>query len=160
MKQLHPSWTVSQIKSAMVNSTSAQVLASGGSGPAGILASGSGRIDLGAASAVGATLAPASLSFGNNSLKKLRKGVISVSQTLNITSLIPGVTTFSITSDQPAGFTVTTSVDSLAWAQGQTGQVQVNIFASKQAQPGDLTGFVFVSYPKKQSVRAAFWAHF
>jgi hypothetical protein len=109
---------------------------------------------------VGATLAPASLSFGVNSLKKLRKGVISVTQTLNITSVIPGVTTFSITADQPDGFTITPSVDSLALAQGETRQVQLSIFASKRAQPGDVTGFIVVSYSKKQSVRAPFWAGF
>jgi minor extracellular serine protease Vpr len=159
LKQLHASWTVSQIKSALVNSTTAQVQASNGSGsPAGVLASGAGRLDLGAASEVGATLAPASLSFGVNSLKKLRKGAISLTQTLNITSVIPGVTIFSITADQPDGFTIAPSVDSLTLTQGETGQVQISIFASKRAQPGDVTGFIVVSYSKKQSVRAPFWA--
>jgi len=161
LKQLHPAWTVSQIKSALVNSASAEVLASNGSGiPAGVLASGAGRLDLGAASEVGATLGPATLSFGINSLKKLRKGVISVSQTLNITSVISGATTFSITVDRPDGFTIVPSADSLTLARGETAQVQINIFANKQAQTGDVTGFIFVSNPKRQPVKAPFWARF
>ncbi|MGH9822341.1 MAG: S8 family serine peptidase [Blastocatellia bacterium] len=162
IKQLHPAWTVAQIKSALVNSTAVNVTSSqGGSGIAVVLSAGAGRIDLSAASSVGVTLAPANVSFGINKLKKLINGQL-VTQTLNITSVSPVTTTFNISvSPSPQnGLTIVPSVRSVVLAPGQTAQVQITISPKQNPQKGDLTGFVVVSSGPAQSVRAPFWCRF
>jgi minor extracellular serine protease Vpr len=162
IKALHPGWTVAQIKSALVNSTGTSVLAAPGSGKsADVLAAGAGRLDLALASTVGATLAPSSLTYGINSLKKLKQG-LTLTQALNITSVLPGTTTFNIKLDQmPApGITMTQSLKSISLQQGQTGQIQIVISAVKGAQRGDLTGFIVVAYGASQPLSVPFWVRF
>jgi len=62
MKQAHPGYTPAQIKSALVNSASSQVLDNGAS--ASITAMGAGKLDAAAAVNTPATIEPATLSFG------------------------------------------------------------------------------------------------
>jgi subtilisin family serine protease len=161
-KELHPGWTVAQIKSALVNSVADPVLTEAGSKKAAdVLATGTGRLDLSLASTVGATIAPANLSYGVNSLKKLKQGVTLV-QTMNITAVLPGTTTFNVKLDQmPSnGVTMTQSARSIALRRGETGQVQIMISASKDAQRGDLTGLVIIGYGASQKLAVPFWVRF
>jgi minor extracellular serine protease Vpr len=161
IKQLHPTWTVAQVKSALVNGADAPVTASeGSSATAGVLAVGAGRIDLFQASSVNATLAPASLSYGINKLKTIGHAV-SLVQTLNITSVDSVAANFkiAINSTPVSGVTITPSVKTVTLAPGQTAQIQVTIAAKKNAQRGDLTGFVVVSNAG-QSLNAPFWVRF
>jgi uncharacterized protein (TIGR03437 family) len=62
VKQAHPGYTPAQIKSALVNSASSQVLDNGAS--ASITAMGAGKLDAAAAVNAPATVEPATLSFG------------------------------------------------------------------------------------------------
>ncbi|HYM01144.1 MAG TPA: S8 family serine peptidase [Blastocatellia bacterium] len=160
IKQLHPAWTVAQIKSALANGTGVNVTAAQGSSAiAGVLAVGAGRIDLGAASSVALTLAPANISFGINKLKKVINGQ-PVTQTLNITSVSSVTATFNITvSPSPqSGFKIVPAVNSIVLAPGQTTQVQITVTPKQNPQKGDLTGFVMVGTGTAQPERAPFWA--
>jgi minor extracellular serine protease Vpr len=161
IKQFHPTWTVAQVKSALVNGADAPVTAiEGGSATAGVLAVGAGRVDLFEASSVNATLAPASLSYGINKLKTIGHAV-SLVQTLNITSVDSVAANFkiAINSAPVTGVTITPSVKTVTLSPGQTAQIQVTIAAKKNAQRGDLTGFVVVSNAG-QSLNAPFWVRF
>ena len=62
VKQAHPGYTPGEIKSALVNSASSQVLDNGAS--ASIMAMGAGKLDAAAAVSAPATIEPATLSFG------------------------------------------------------------------------------------------------
>lgn len=62
VKQVHPSYTPGQIKSALVNSASGQVTDNGAT--ARITAAGAGKLDAGAAVAAPVTIEPATVSFG------------------------------------------------------------------------------------------------
>ena len=158
IKQLHPTWTVAQVKSALVNGADGQVLASeSGSAVAGILSVGAGRIDLAQASSVNATLAPASLSFGVNKLKQLGHSVTLV-QTLNITSVAASTANFKVAINWTpvSGVTITQSAKTVSISPGQTVQEQITIAAKKNAQTGDLTGFVTVT-SSGQTLNVPFW---
>ena len=160
--QLHPTWTVAQIKSALVNSTATNVVTSTGSTtPAGVLSVGAGRIDLARASAVNATLAPSSLSFGIHKLNSIGKAVTLV-QTLNITSVAAGTTTFNISVNAPqaTGVTVSLSSKSLSLSPGGTQQIQLTIAAKKNAQRGNFSGLLVVSSSSSQALRVPFWVKF
>jgi minor extracellular serine protease Vpr len=160
--QLHPTWTVSQIKSALVNSTATNVIASTGSTTtAGVLSVGAGRVDLARASTVNATLAPSSLSFGIHKLNSIGHSV-SLVQTLNITSVAAGATTFNISVNAPAtaGVTVSLSAKSLSVPAGGTEQIQLTIAAKKNAQRGNFSGLLTVSSSASQALRVPFWVRF
>ena len=156
IKQFHPSWTVAQVKSALVNSADAPVAATeGSSAVAGILAVGTGRVDLSAASSVNATLAPSSLSYGIN---KPGGKNLNLVQTLNITSVQSVTATFKVAINWTpiSGVTITPSFKTVTLAPGQTAQLQVGIAVKKSVKAGDLTGFVVISNAG-QSLNAPFW---
>ncbi|HEY6328570.1 MAG TPA: S8 family serine peptidase, partial [Blastocatellia bacterium] len=159
--QLRPTWTVAQIKSALVNGADVPVLASeSGSATAGILEVGAGRVDLAQASVVNATVAPASLSYGINKLKQIGHSV-SLVQTLNITSVssVAGNFKIGINWVPVSGVTITPSTKLLTLSPGETEQVDITIAAKKNAQTGDLTGFVTVTNDGQQ-LNAPFWVRF
>lgn len=161
--QMHPTWTVAQIKSALVNGTNALVqTGTGTSAIAGPLQAGSGRVDLAGATSVGATLAPASLSFGTNKLKTVRKNG-GISQSLFITNVSVATTVFKLAPDVSPlnSFLIAVSTSSISLAPGQTAQVQVTISAKQSAQKGtDLTGFILITYNNKQTQKVPYWARF
>jgi subtilisin family serine protease len=65
LKQLHPTWTPLQIKSALISSANTAVFTdSTKTVTTGVLDDGGGREDLALASSVSATFSPASLSYG------------------------------------------------------------------------------------------------
>ena len=159
--QLNPNWTPAQIKSALVSSADMSVVtAVGSTTTAGVLAAGAGRVDLASASAVSATMSPSSLSFGHSKAK----ATLSLTQTLNITSVLAGQTILNI-SIEPltvvSGVTVTSSQSSLMLTKGQTGSVQIIIASSdKKAQKGDQTGFVVITSGTGPTLRVPFWVRF
>jgi minor extracellular serine protease Vpr len=161
LKQLNPNWTPAQIKSALVSSADVSVVtAVGATTTAGVLDGGAGRVDLAAASAVSATISPSSLSFG---LNKPMRG-ISLSQTLSVTSVAAGQTTFAISVEPltvASGVTVTPSQSSLTLTRGQSASVQVTISAAaKGPQKGDQTGFVLITSGTGPTLRVPFWVRF
>jgi len=160
IKQLNPSFTPDQVKSALINSATTDVFATPGqTSRVGVLDTGGGRVALARASSVTATLSPASLSFG---IRKLKGKDASVSIDLKITSVIDGQNSFTVGAQQldPGdGITVTTTSPSLSLTRGQTGTAAITMAAVAGSQRRDYTGYVMVS-GGGQTLHVPYWVRF
>jgi minor extracellular serine protease Vpr len=160
VKQLNPSFTPDQIKSALVNSATTDVFTTPNqTARVGVLDTGGGRVDLARAGAVTATLSPASLSFG---IKKLKGKDVSVSIDLKITSVIDGVNSFTVGVQQlnPGdGITVTTTTPSLSLTRGQTLTATITMAAVAGSQRRDYTGYVLIT-GGGQTLHVPYWVRF
>jgi minor extracellular serine protease Vpr len=157
IKQLNPSFTPDQVKSALVNSATLDVFTTPDQNArVGVLDTGGGRVDLAGASSITATLSPASLSFG---IRKLKKNDVSVSIDLKVTSVINGQNTFTVgvqQLDPGAGITVTSSTPSLSLTQGQTGTATITLAAVVGSLRRDYTGYVMIT-GGGQTLHAPYW---
>lgn len=160
IKQLNPSFSPEQIKSALISSATVDVFtAPDQTERVGVLDSGGGRIDLARASSITATLSPPSLSFG---IRKLKRNDVSVSIDLNITSVIDGQNNFTVSVQQldPGdGITVTSSTASLPLTKGQTGAATITMSAIAGSQRRDYTGYVIVT-GGGQTLHVPYWVKF
>ena len=160
IKQLNPSFTPAQVKSALVSSATTDVFTTPDQTTrVGVLDTGGGRVDLARASSVSATFSPASLSFG---IRKLKKNDVDVSLDLNITSLVDGQNTFTVgvqQLDPGSGVNVTPSVGSVSLARGQTSTVTIRNTAVVGSQRRDYTGYVVVS-GGGQTLHVPYWARY
>jgi minor extracellular serine protease Vpr len=156
LKQLHPSWTPLQIKSALISSANNSVFGdSTKTASAGVLDAGSGRADLAVASAVKATFSPASLSFPTISV-----GTQSFHESLDlqITNQSGGANTYSISAQNlSSGVTVSPSVNSVSPAAGQSSTLNINLTAGGGTGAGDFTGYVVVTDQTNQRLRVPYW---
>ena len=159
IKQLNPSFTPEQIKSALISSATTDVFtASEKAARVGVLDTGGGRVDLARAGSISATFSPASLSFG---IRKLKKSDVTASIDLKFTSQVDGVNTFTIGVQQlnPGdGVTVTTS-SGLSLARGQTGTATITIHAIVSSQKRDYTGYVMFA-GGGQTLHVPYWVRF
>lgn len=160
IKQLHPSWTPQQVKSALMNSASIDVFnAVDKVDRAGVLGQGAGRVNLAGASSVNATFSPASLSFG---IVKRTKGLT-----------LPGALALTNVSNFPITFTfavqqletnpkldVSLSAASAPLASGQTTAITLNLFTKKKPAKGDYTGYVIVSDSLGQTLHVPYWVRY
>ncbi|HWP84083.1 MAG TPA: S8 family serine peptidase [Terriglobia bacterium] len=99
IKQANPGFTPSQIKSALVNTAVGEVVKPLRGGLAGALASGNGRLDVAAALASPATIAPVSFSFGNNA----PGSSVDLSFQISVQNVSPTTDTFTLTQISAAG---------------------------------------------------------
>jgi minor extracellular serine protease Vpr len=155
LKQLHPTWTPQQIKSALMNSANNAVFTDGTlTTRVGVLDAGAGREDLGLASSVNATFSPASLSYGF---------VIVSSQVglgLQITNQTAGANTYTITVQDinpGTGVSVSPSLNQVSPAAGQSSSVTMNLTVSGSATLGDHTGYVVITDSNSQVLRVPYW---
>jgi len=119
VKQKHPGWTAAQIKSALVNTTVANLLTDAGS-PAAIGAQGSGKLDVAASVNATVTLSPPTVFFGvKSSTNTLAPVPVPVSVTNN------GTTTLTLTAAAPAPITITGA--NLTLQPNQTGTVTLSL---------------------------------
>lgn len=160
IKQLHPSWSPAQVKSALMNSAVDGFTTSGKTATSGVLATGAGRINLDRAVSVGATFSPASLSFGIN---KFKKQTVTITGDLNITSQLDGQNNFAVSVQQldpDARFTITQSATSVLLAAGESKTVTFTLTIIKKAERRDYTGYVLVTDPFGQTLRVPFWVKY
>ncbi len=161
VKQLHPTWTPEQIKSALIASATNDVFTTTSKTTrAGILAQGGGRIDVSRAGAIAATFSPANLSFGVN---KLKKKPVTLTLDLAVTNQTGGQNTFNISIQQldPNEFvTVTPSTSTVTLASGGTATVTITIFAAKQAEKRSYTGYVVVTDLTGQTLHVPYWVQY
>ena len=157
IKQLNPSFTPQQIKSALISSATSDVFtAPDRSVRVGVLDAGGGRVDLARAGSINATFSPASLSFG---IRKLKKNDVSASIDLNITSMADGQNSFTIDVQQldPGnGISITSSRGSISLGRGQTGTATITLNAIVGSQRRDYTGYVLVS-EGGQTLHVPYW---
>ncbi len=160
IKQLNPSFTPAQVKSALVNSATTDVFTTPDqTARVGVLDVGGGRIDLARASAVSATFSPASLSFG---IRKLKKNDVDTSLDISITSLVDGQNSFTITVQQldPGdGVNIEPSVSTVSLANGQTSTVTIRNTAIVGSQRRDYTGYVLVT-GGGQTLHIPYWVRY
>ncbi len=160
IKQLNPSFSPEQVKSALISSATADVLSGANqTTPAGVLDVGGGRIDLARASAVSATFSPASLTFG---IRKLKAFDVTASIDLHITSVVDGQNNFTVSVQQlnPGdGITVTPSTGLLSLARGQTDRATITISAIAGSQRRDYTGYIVVT-GGGQTLHVPYWIRY
>jgi len=151
VKQAHPGWTSTQIKSALVNSA-AQDTATDTLGDAVDVESvGGGRLDAGAAVKATVTAEPATISLGF-----LKAGVALPSpKTITITNKGTSSATLAVavsTGKAATGASVAVSPQSLTLAGGASGTISVTLSGSVPAA-GQYNGAVTVSGSGVQSLR-------
>ena len=160
IKQLNPSFTPDQVKSALMNSATTDVFTTADQTTrVGVLDNGGGRVDLARASSVSGTFAPASLSFG---IRKLKAFDVTASIDLQITSVVDGQNNFTVNVQQlnpGAGITVTPSTGSLALARGQTGTATITMAAIAGSQRRDYTGYIVVT-GGGQTLHVPYWVRY
>jgi subtilisin family serine protease len=160
VKQLNPSFTPEQIKSALISSATTDVFTTSvKTTTVGVLNTGGGRIDLAKAGSVTATFSPPSLSFG---IKKLKQKNVNASIDLKLTSLIDGQNTFTLAVQQldPGdGITVTTPTPSLSLTKGQSGTATITVSAVVGSQRRDYTGYVLIT-GGGQTLHVPYWVRF
>ncbi|HXI89836.1 MAG TPA: S8 family serine peptidase [Blastocatellia bacterium] len=160
IKQLNPSFTPAQVKSALVSSATTDVFTTPDqTARVGVLDTGGGRVDLARASSVSATFSPTSLSFG---IRKLKKNDVDVSLDLNIMSVVDGQNTFTVSVQQldPGdGVNVAPSVSAVTLARGQTTTVTIRNTAVVGSQRRDYTGYVLVS-GGGQTLHVPYWVRY
>ncbi|MEK6410850.1 MAG: S8 family serine peptidase [Acidobacteriota bacterium] len=160
LKQLNPSFTPEQIKSALISSATTDVFTTvDKTARVGVLDAGAGRVDLARASSVSATLSPPSLSFG---IRKLKKNNVSVTIDLQITSTVDGQNSFTVGVEQlnPGdGITVTPSGGSVLLVRGETKTITITMAAIVGSQRRDYTGYVIVT-GGGQTLHVPYWVRF
>ncbi len=141
VKQLHPTWTPAQLKSAVVN-TAAQTVTEADGSVAGVNAVGAGQLSAGDAVNAAATLNPATISFG-----PIPAGSVSISRILTITNVTSASATFNVAvqaRNTSSRIALQVSPASLTIAAGLTGSVTVQLTGSQPAA-GSYEGFLTVS---------------
>lgn len=160
IKQLNPSFTPDQVKSALVNSAMIDVFTTPNqTARVGVLDAGGGRVDLAQASSITATLSPSSLSFG---IRKLKGKDVNVSIDLAVTSLIDGQNSFTVgvqQLDPGDGITVTSTKPSLSLTRGQVGTATITMGAVAGSQRRDYTGYVMIT-GGGQTLHVPYWVRF
>jgi len=160
IKQLNPSFTPEQVKSALMTSASTDVFTTPDqSVRVGVLDNGAGRVDLARAGAVTATFSPTSLSFG---IRKLKAFDVTTSIDLQITNVSSGQNGYSVSIQQlnPGdGITVTPSTANLILAQGKAGTATITITAIAGSQRRDYTGYVNVT-GGGQTLHVPYWIRY
>ena len=161
VRQLHPTWTPAQVKSALMSSATTAVFTTvSKTTNAGVLAMGAGRVDLAQAANVSATFAPASLSFGILKLKK----PVAASLDFQITNTTDQSHTFTFSVQQldpneSVNMALTTAT-TVTLTPGQSTTATLAIEAVKRAEKRDYTGFINAADSQGQTMRLPFWVRF
>jgi minor extracellular serine protease Vpr len=161
LKQLYPSFTPAQIKSALVNSATGSVFTnSDRTTRAGLFETGAGRLDLARAMKVSATISPSNLSFGT---KILKKKALTLTSDLKITNVAD--TTVAFTTDielfeTGTGVSASSSNSSVTLARGEAGTIRITIQAAKKAERRTYTGTVNLVDSSGLALRVPFWVRF
>jgi minor extracellular serine protease Vpr len=146
LRQLHPDWTVAQIKSALVDTASrpANLNASAGTNPQN---RGGGVLDLSAAVQTSATLEPATLSFRKIEPNSGQSKTISVTVT-NVTGAAQTYSASAAITRAPAagsGATASVSPASLTLAPGANGTLSVTVSTAQTSPEGQYWGDLTVT---------------
>ncbi|HZT32528.1 MAG TPA: S8 family serine peptidase [Bryobacteraceae bacterium] len=151
VKQRNSGFTPLQLKSAVVNTATTDV--TDGSGQARVTAVGAGKLNVGAAVAVGGTVDPATLSFG-----VLTQGALPINRTLKITNTSSAAATFSLAvarRDSDSNTQLTVSPSSLSVSPGQQGTATVTLQGSTP-NPGSYEGTITIGGGGGTSLRVPY----
>lgn len=142
VKQAHPNFTATQIKSALVNSAAQDTATDSFGDAVDVESVGAGRLDAGAAVKATVTAEPSTISFGF-----LKTGGLPVSRPITITNKGTGSVTLAValaSGGKPAsGATVAVDKPSLTLAAGASGTVNVTLSGAVPAA-GQYNGAITV----------------
>ncbi len=133
LRQLHPEWSALDIKSAIVNTAAALLLPDGE--PADLLAQGSGRVDVFAASRAPLSVDPVSASFGFR-----REGPVVGTRELRLKNVSGADLSCSLVDTGPAVLSL--SAYSVEFAPGETAIIRLDLDAARMAsvRRGEFSG--------------------
>ncbi len=133
LRQIHPEWSALDIKSAIVNTAAPLLLPDGE--PADLLAQGSGRVDVFAASRAPLSVDPVSASFGFR-----REGPVSGTRELRLKNVSGADLSCSLVDTGPAMLSL--SAYSVEFAPGETATIRLDLDAARTAgvQRGEFSG--------------------
>lgn len=139
VKQAHPKFTALEIKSALMNNASQDVLRDEAGNPAGVPGLGGGKLDVGEAVASGITVNPPSLSFGLVTASTITKPLqITNSGTASVTLAL------TVAADGSASATrITLDQSTISLAAGATGIVNAVLSGGVPA-PGIYSGMIAI----------------
>ncbi len=143
LMQLHPTWSPEQIKSALVNSAHRPVKSSSSGAPlSNPMSRGAGRIDLGAASMVTATISTGNADQPSISFGTLPSSSITRSVDISLTS-VSGAVSYTLTVTGPVPPTL--SQTTLILGAGAVGTFTATLTLSPSVAVGDYFGDIVVS---------------
>ncbi len=140
VKQAHPAFTPAQLKSAVVNTATGEVLDN--SVPARATAVGAGKLNAAGAVSVTATVAPATLSFGS-----IGSGALPISRVLTLTNQGSSQTSFTISiapRDTDSLGKLTLSSSSVTLAHGASSSISVQL-SGGMPNPGSYEGQINIT---------------
>ncbi|PKO23826.1 MAG: hypothetical protein CVU38_02180, partial [Chloroflexi bacterium HGW-Chloroflexi-1] len=142
LKQMHPNWTPTQIKSALMTTSVTDVwLDTAQTVPASVLDMGAGRIDLTRAGDPGLTFDDPSLSFGSHMAGSTATLVVTATDI----RAAGAARTYALSAMADAGITVTVNSPSLTFGGGESKTFKVTVDTTGAA-PGDYGGMIHVDY--------------
>ncbi len=151
VKQAHPDFTATQIKSALVNSAAQDTATDSYGDGVDVESIGAGRLDAGAAVKTTVTAEPSTVSFGF-----LKTGALPVSRAITITNKSTASVTLAlavVSGTKPAtGATVAVDKPSLTLAAGASSVVNVTLSGTVPT-PGQYNGAITVQATGVQTVR-------
>ncbi|MBI4460537.1 MAG: S8 family serine peptidase [Acidobacteria bacterium] len=158
VKQAFPAFSPAQIKSALVN-TAARVVTTASGSPATVLTQGNGLLDLAAALATPATVAPVSISFGSRS----PGSSLNTSTSLSVTNTGAFSDSFTVTAEPRTGSsaaTLTASPASFILGSGATTTVTINANSSGPVT-GTIEGTLTIqSQNSQKKITVPYWGTF
>ncbi|HLK69238.1 MAG TPA: S8 family serine peptidase [Bryobacteraceae bacterium] len=140
VKQKYPGMTPAQLKSAVVNTATANVADEGGS-PARVNSVGAGKLSAVDAVNVAATLDPATIEFGT-----IAAAALPISRTLNITNVSgsPQTFSFAVQARDSSSASLQITPTTLTLQPGQANSVTVRLSGTRPAA-GSYEGFIVVT---------------
>jgi subtilisin family serine protease len=162
VKQLHPTWTPDQVKSALMSSADPVFATPKKTDLAGALAGGAGRVNLDRGGSVTATFAPSSLSFGFKKLKP-KSAITPAVATFKIMNVTDGTAVYSISGapgDSSLNLGLSPASITLGPGESATISVTVVVLARKAANNQDHTGSVLIQNAGGQSMHVPYWVRF
>jgi subtilisin family serine protease len=154
LKQIHPSWSPADIKSALMSTAATEVwLDQDHTQPASVLDRGAGRIQLDRAASPGLLFDRPALSFGNLSAAPGQPAHATLTVSARNSSGQRATYTITTQHSGPGDFGVSVSAPSITLAPGAVARFDVSIDLPSGAAPGDYAGQVDLQGPGGDAAR-------
>jgi minor extracellular serine protease Vpr len=156
LRQRHPSWSVSDVKSALMTTASDALAFGVPADVAGPLRAGAGSVDVGRALETEVMASPTSVSFAS---AKLSRDVAAQAEIVltNTGSLERTYTTEVRPVDGGSDLVATLGEASVTITAGATATLTLRVSASADAEAGDYTGFVILRDEGGAALRIPYW---
>jgi uncharacterized protein (TIGR03437 family) len=146
--QAHPSYTIPQVRSALVNSAAQDTTADDAGFNVNAIQLGAGRLNAGAAVAATVAASPVSISYGN-----IKGGTLPINKAIQLTNLGSATANLTIAVSKPidvnlsspSGLTVAVDKSTLSLTAGASGTITVSLSGTVPTAGGQYAGTVTVT---------------